>query len=291
MATITMPPKEDAMTPLRQKMIEDMQLYGLSARTRQSYVGAVKGLADFYKRSPDELNQEEIRKFFLHLIETRKVAKSTVTVYLSGIKFFCEKTLGHPMPVLDLVRPKRRRKLPCVLTIEEIKSILAQVRFPTIKMLLVMAYSCGLRLSEATHLKAGDVDMARMQVKVTGKGGKDRYVPLAQRCRELLTVYLKKHTPAPWLFTAKLRSGPCPGGTVQKAFRAALRKTDIDKPASVHTLRHSYATHLLENGIDIRLIQAALGHKHPSTTMVYAHLTSKSVAAYSKVVDAIMQTL
>mgnify|MGYP000597072212 CR=1 FL=1 len=279
------------MTPLRQRMIEDMQLHGLSARTQQSYVGAVKGLADFYHRCPAKLTEEEIRQFFLHLIETRQVAKSTVTVYLSGIKFFCDKTLGRPMPILDLVRPKRRRKLPCVLTIEEIKSIFAQVRSPTIKMLLAMAYSCGLRLSEATHLKAGDVDMARMQVKVTGKGGKDRYVPLAKRCRELLEVYLNKHRPAPWWFAGKLNNGPCPGGTVQKAFRAALRKTDIDKPASVHTLRHSYATHLLENGIDIRIIQAALGHKHPSTTMVYAHLTNKSVAAYSKVVDAIMHTL
>jgi site-specific recombinase XerD len=279
------------MTPLRQRMIEDMQLHGLSQRTQQSYVGAVKGLADFYNRSPAELGEEELRQFFLHLIETRKVAKSTVTVYLSGIKFFCEKTLGRKMPILELVRPKRRRKLPCVLTIEEIKSILAGVRAARIKMLLVMAYSCGLRLSEACHLKAGDVDLARRQLKVTGKGGKDRYVPLAKRTDELLQAYLKNHTPTPWLFTAKLRSGPCPTGTVQKTFKAALRLTDIDKPATVHTLRHSYATHLLENGIDIRIIQAALGHKHPSTTMVYAHLTSNSVATYSKVVDAIMHTL
>ncbi len=279
------------MTPLRQRMIEDMQLCGLSERTQQSYVWAVKGLADFYKRSPDDLGEEELRQFFLHLIETRKVAKSTVTVYLSGIKFFCEKTLGRQMPVLELVRPKRRRKLPCVLTIEEIKSILAGVRTARIKMLLTMIYACGLRLSEATHLRMGDVDMARMQVKVTGKGGKDRYVPLARRSKELLEAYLKQHRPTPWLFTDKQGHAPCPSGTVQKAFRAALRQTDIDKPATVHTLRHSYATHLLENGIDIRIIQAALGHKHPSTTMVYAHLSAKSTTAFSKVVDAIMHVL
>ena len=279
------------MTPLRQRMIEDMQLCGLSERTQQSYVGAVKGLADFYNRSPAELGEEELRQFFLHLIETRKVAKSTVTVYLSGIKFFCEKTLGRQMPILELVRPKRRRKLPCVLTIEEIKSILAGVRTARIKMLLVMVYSCGLRLSEATHLRMGDVDMARMQVKVTGKGGKDRYVPLARRTKELMEAYLKRHHPAPWLFTDKQGRAPCPSGTVQKAFRAALLQTHVDKPATVHTLRHSYATHLLENGIDIRIIQAALGHKHPSTTMVYAHLTSKSTAAYNSVVDAIMNAL
>jgi site-specific recombinase XerD len=279
------------MTPLRQRMIEDMQLHGLSERTQQSYVWAVKGLADFHNRSPAKLSEEEVRQFFLHLIETRKVAKSTVTVYLSGIKFFCEKTLNKPMPILELVRPKRRRKLPCVLTIEEIKSILAGVSAARIKMLLVMVYSCGLRLSEATHLRISDVDMARMQVKVTGKGGKDRYVPLATRTKQLLEAYLKQHRPAPWLFTDKQGHAACPSGTVQKAFRSALRQTDIGKPATVHTLRHSYATHLLENGIDIRIIQAALGHKHPSTTMVYAHLTSKSVDAYSKVLDVIMQPL
>ena len=279
------------MTPLRKKMLEDMQLYGLSERTQGSYIRAVKGLAYHYNCSPERLSEEQIRQFFLHLIEDRKVAQSTVTVYLSGIKFFCEKTLGRSMPVFELVRPKRRRKLPSVLTIAEIKSILGAVRSPSIKMLLTMTYACGLRLSEATHLRAGDVDMARLQVKVTGKGGKDRYVPLARRCRELLEVYLKQHRPAPWLFTGKQGNVPCPGGTVQKAFRAALRNTDIDKSASVHTLRHSYATHLLENGIDIRIIQAALGHKHPSTTMIYAHLTSKSVATYNSVVDAIMQSL
>ena len=154
-----------------------------------------------------------------------------------------------------------------------------------------MTYGCGLRLSEATHLKVADVDMSRMQVKVTGKGGKDRYVPLAQRSKQLLALYLNEHRPVKYLFIGKTVKGPIPGGTVQKAFKAALKQTDINKPATIHTLRHSYATHLLENGIDIRIIQAALGHKHPSTTMVYAHLTSKSVAAYSKVLDAIMNSL
>jgi integrase/recombinase XerD len=279
------------MTPLRQKMLEDMQLHGLSKRTQQSYVWAVRGLADYYHRSPAELAEEEIRQFFLHLIDTRKLAKSTITVYLSGIKFFFEKTLGKTMPVFDLVRPRRRKKLPVVLTIEEIKNILSLIRSPTIKTLLMMTYGCGLRLSEATHLKIADVDMSRMQIKVTGKGGKDRYVPLAQRSKQLLALYLDEHRPVKYLFIGKTVKGPIPGGTVQKAFKAALKQTDINKPATIHTLRHSYATHLLENGIDIRIIQAALGHKHPSTTMVYAHLTSKSVAAYSKVLDAIMNSL
>jgi len=279
------------MKPLRKKMYEDMRLHGLAERTQQSYVGAVKGLASHFNRSPDQLTEEELRQFFLYLIDTRKVAKSTVTVYLSGLKFFYEKTLGKTMPILGLVRPKKRKKLPTVLTIEEIKSILSQIRSPAIKMLLIMIYSCGLRLSEATHLDVASVDMGRMQVKVTGKGSKDRYVPLAQRTKQLLSAYLNKHRPANWLFVGKVKEGPCPGSTVQKAFKSALKRTGISKPATVHTLRHSYATHLLENGIDIRIIQRALGHKYPSTTMVYAHLTSKSINSYCKVVDAIMQSL
>lgn len=280
------------MTPLRRKMYEDMQLHGLAERTQQSYVRAVKGLAKHYNRSPDVLTEEEIRKFFLHLVETRKVSKSTVTVYLSGLKFFYQKTLGKTMPVFGLIRTRRRKKLPTVLTIEEIKAIFACVRSPVIRMLLTMIYSCGLRLAEATHLKLASVDMGRMQVKVTGKGGKDRYVPLPRRSKQLLQAYLDKHRPADWLFTGKVNNAvPCPKGTVQKAFKAALIQTGISKPATVHTLRHSYATHLLENGIDIRIIQRALGHKHFSTTMVYAHLTAKSVNSYCKVVDAIMQPL
>jgi len=284
-------PKEDTVTPLRKKMLEDMQLNGLSERTQESYVGAVKRLADHYNRPPDRLSEQEIRQFFLYLIESKKLSKSTITVYLSGIKFFCEKTLGKTMPIFELVRPKRRKKLPTVLSLEEIKSILSQIRAPVIKMVLIMTYSCGLRISEATHLKVTDVDMARMQVKVTGKGGKDRYVPLAQRTKALLLAYLKKGPPAKWLFTAKLTKGPCGLSTVQKAFKLAVKQAGITKPATVHTLRHSYATHLLENGIDIRIIQMALGHKHPSTTMVYAHLTAKSTNAYCRVVDVIMSSL
>jgi len=272
-------------------MLEDMRLCGLAKKTRQSYMTTVKTLAGYYNRSPDTLTEEEVRQFFLYLIDTKKAAKSTVTVYLCGIKFFYQKTLGRELPILGLVRPKRRKKLPVVLSIEEIKLIFSRLRSPIIKMLLVMTYSCGLRLSEATHLTVADVDIHRRQVKVTGKGGKDRYVPLAQRTKQLLKNYLKQHRPVKWLFTSSRTNSHCPNGTVQKAFKAALKQTDIGKTASIHTLRHSYATHLMENGIDIRIIQKALGHKHPSTTMVYTHLTSKGVKLYHNVVDAIMQPL
>lgn len=227
------------MTPLRKRMIEDMQLHGLADRTQESYVSAVHHLARYYNRSPDRLSPEELRHFFLHLIKEKQVARSTVTVHLCGIKFFFEKTLGRQMPVLELVRPKRRKKLPAVLSIEEVRRILSLLTNPTARMALTMIYSCGLRLSEGTHLQTWDVDADRRTVKVTGKGGKDRYVPLARRPLALLRGYQKEHPSATWLFAGKNKDRPFSNATLQKAFKAALKQAGVQKHASIHTLRHS----------------------------------------------------
>ena len=170
------------MTELRRRMTEDMQLRGLSERTQQSYIDAVRGLTKFYHRPPDQLGEEEIRNFFLHLINERGAARSTVTVYLCGIKFFYEKTLKRQWPVFHLVRPKKRVKLPEILTLQEVRYLLSEAANPVARMALTMIYSCGLRLSEGIHLKTGDIDSDRMLVAVrNGKGGKDRYVPLPER--------------------------------------------------------------------------------------------------------------
>jgi len=264
-----------------------------SIRTEEAYLQWVRRFIYYHgKQHPKDLGETHVNQFLSHLAVKRRVAASTQNQALCALVFLYRHVLQKELGEFgDIVRAKRPVRLPEVLTREEIKRLMTHMD-GIYKLMAGLMYGAGLRLMETVRLRVKDVDFGYNRITVRdGKGGKDRYVPLAQGCRELLAVYLEQHTPAPWLFTAKLRSGPCPGGTVQKAFRAALHKTDIDKPASVHTLRHSYATHLLENGIDIRLIQAALGHKHPSTTMVYAHLTSKSVVAYSKVVDAIMQSL
>lgn len=161
------------MTELRRRMIQDMELRGFSPKTRKAYVDAVKGLAAFHHRSPDKLGDEEIRQFFLHLVSERHAARSTVTIYLCGIKFFYEKTLGRELPVMNLVRPRKRVKLPVVLSTSETKELLEQVRHPAYRMALTMIYSCGLRLSEGVHLKVADIDGQRMLVRVeNGKGGK-----------------------------------------------------------------------------------------------------------------------
>lgn len=277
------------MTELRRKMIEDMQLHGYSEKTRESYVNAVKGLSAFYKRSPDKLTEEEIRDFFLHLVNERRSARSTVTVYLCGIKFFYEKTLGRDWLVFDLIRPKKRNKLPVVLTTEEVRHILSFIRNPAARMALETIYSCGLRLSEGIHLEVSDIDGKRTTVHVrNGKGGKDRYVPLPRKTLEHLRSYWTLLRPRPWLFPAKKGGEPISDTTLQKTFKAALRQSGIEKKVSIHSLRHSYATLLLENGIDLRTIQEILGHKSPQTTSVYTHLTRKSIERLHATINKLM---
>ena len=280
------------MTELRRKMREDLQLHGYAEKTQTSYIDAVKGLAKFYHKSPDQLSEEQIRDFFLHLINERKAARSTVTIYLCGIKFFYEKTLGRDWVVFDLIRPKTREKLPVVLTPEEVHHLLSLVADPTKRMALRMIYSCGLRLSEGIHLQVDDIDSKRMLVRVrNGKGGKDRYVPLPQRTLEHLRAYWADSRPRPWLFPARGKKQALSDSSLQKTFKAVVRQSPIEKKVSIHSLRHSYATSLLENGVDLRTIQELLGHKSPQTTSVYAHLTAKTEAKLHVTINLLMSKL
>jgi len=277
------------MTELRSRMIQDMQLHGLAARTRQSYVDAVKGLARFYRRSPDRLSEDEIRSFFIHLINEKGAARSTVTIYLCGIKFFYETTLGRKLPILEIVRPAKRHKLPVVLSTEEVNNLLERVKNPVYRMCLTLIYACGLRLSEGLHLRVGDIDSDRMLVAVrNGKGGKDRYVPLPERTLEQLRAYWMLHRPKTWLFSTKTGQLPLNPTTLQKTFKVVVRQSGIGKNASVHTLRHSYATYLLESGVNLRVIQELLGHKSPHTTAIYTHLTQKTVDQLATVINRLM---
>lgn len=280
------------MSALRQRMLEDMQLHGFAQRTQQCYVDAVARLAKYYRRSPDDLSEEEIRKFFLWLVAERRVARSTLTVYRSGIRFLYEKTLHRDWPVLDLVRPQHREKLPVVLAVEEIRQLLELVRHPVVRPCLAVIYSCGLRLSEGTHLEVPDIDRARMLLAVrSGKGGRDRYVPLPERTLEIIGSYWRVGRPQPWLFPSSRRQAPLGHTTLQRTFSAVLRQSGIQKHASIHTLRHSYATHLLERGVSLRIIQELLGHQSPETTAVYTHVTPLITATLHTTVNQLMATL
>jgi integrase/recombinase XerD len=262
------------MTELRRRMKEDLQLAGYSLRTQESYIATVRVLAKYYHRSPDLLTEDEIRRFFIHMINDLNSSGSSVTVYLCGIKFFYETTLKRTWKIFDLVRPMRTKRLPVVLSPDEVRSILQLILNPIYRMALTIIYACGLRISEGVRLMTTDVDGKRNMLKVHGKGSKDRYVPLADRPLELLREYYKKYgTNTGFLFPHK--DGHINKDTLGVAFRKAVRQSSVNKLVSVHSLRHSYATLLLESGEDIRVIKDLLGHSSIVTTDIYTHVTGK----------------
>jgi integrase/recombinase XerD len=286
------------MTPLRQRMIEDMQLAGYSARTQEAYVGAVRQVFDYFQCTPGQLTEEHVREYFLYLANERKVSRPTATIALCGVKFFFERTLKRQWTALDLIRPRPEKKLPVVLSREEVRRILEQVHTPVYRTCLTTIYSCGLRLLEGAHLQIPDIDSGRMHLHIHGKGGIDRYVPLPDRTLELLREFWKTHRSRPWVFPATTRglkrSGeihPLTDSSLQKAFKRALKRTGISKRAHIHSLRHAYATHLLEMGVNLRIIQESLGHRSARTTQIYTHLTKQARDAVIHPLNELMKDL
>ena len=288
------------MTQLRQRMIECLQLRGLSKRTQESYVQAVRLLAEHYHKSPDLISEEELRQYFLYLKNVKKYSRSSTTIALCGIKFFFEHTLHRDFPILNFIRPHREKKLPAILSPDEVRRILQLLRLPAYRTCLSTIYSCGLRLQEGTHLQVADLDSSRMMIHLRdGKGAKDRYVPLPLRTLELLRHYWGTHRNPILIFPSAGRDRdalskstlPIPPSTIQKAFKAALIESKIQKRASVHTLRHSWATHLLEAGVNLRLIQEYLGHSSPATTSLYTHLTVKAEQLAADLINRLMSDL
>jgi site-specific recombinase XerD len=240
------------MSPLRQRMIEDMQLRGYSARTQECYVRAVRQLAEHFHKSPARLGEEELRRYFLYLANDRKLARPSTTIALCGIKFFYEHTLQQRFTTLELVRPAPEKKLPVVLSREEVRRILGAVRIPVYRTCLTTIYACGLRLLEGAQLQVADVDSARMVLHIRhGKGGRDRYVPLPAPTLQMLRAFWRTHRSPQWLFPAPTRhgltyslahdAGAVTRSSLQSAFRAALKRSGIAKRAHVHTLRHYVA--------------------------------------------------
>jgi integrase/recombinase XerD len=288
------------MTALRQRMLEDMQLRDLAPKTQEAYVGAVAQLAKYFDKSPELLTEEELRQYFLYLSNAKRASRSTIVVALCGIKFLYSYTLRREWPLLELVRSAQEKKLPTVLSREEVQHILSCLQHPAYRACLTTIYACGLRLNEGVHLQVKDMDSARMMVHVRqAKGLKDRYVPLPQSVLELLRRYWASHRHPQWLFPGAPPAGhsrqaatrPICQSSVQRAFQAALTASGIQKPASVHTLRHSYATHLLEAGVNLRLIQAWLGHSSPKTTAIYTHLTRRAEERALESINRVMSDL
>jgi len=281
-----------ALTPLRQRLIEDLQLHGLAAKTQDAYVRAVRQLAEHYGKSPDRITEEELRQYFLYLQQEQHVSASTFTIALCGLKFFYEQTLQREWATLDLVRPAREKKLPAVLSTAEVCRILGCLRQPRYQVCLGTIYACGLRLQEGVRLQVQDIDGDRRLIHVRhGKGGQDRYVPVPDHALDRLRQYWSSHRHPVWLFPAgplSTATGPMSVSGVQRAFQAALQASGVQKLATVHTLRHSYATHLLEAGVNLRLIQAYLGHRSPQTTALYTHLTQPADQLASEAINRVM---
>jgi site-specific recombinase XerD len=281
-------------------MIECLQLRGLSERTQEAYVRAVRQLSEHYHKSPDQITEAELRQYFLYLKNIKHYARSSSTIAICGIRFFFERTLEKDWTIFNLVRPAPEKKLPVILSLSEVRQILSRLRLPRYKVCLTTIYSCGLRLQEGTNLHVADIDSARLMIHVRhGKGAKDRYVPLPQRTLQLLREYWLTHRnplllfPSPGHGEVPLATSaePLHKSSVQDAFRAALKASGNNKRASVHTLRHSWATHLLEAGVNLRLIQEWLGHSSPATTSVYTHLTVKAEQLGAAAINQLMSDL
>jgi len=277
------------MKNLKQRMIEDMKLRGLAPTTQHRYLHTITALAEHYHRQLDELTQEQIRDYLLYLIESKRCARSTFNVDLCAIKFLYQKTLGRDWSLLQLKCSKTSKRLPIVLSRDEVWSLLDLVRRPKARMSLTLMYTCGLRVSEAVNLRLRDIDSKRMVVWVrNAKGYKDRSVPLPTQTLAQLRAYWLQHRPKIWLFPSEQGVSTITINCVQRCLKATLRQSHVHKNVSCHTLRHSYATHLLEAGVHLRVIQALLGHKRITTTFIYMHLTQGTMVNVQKKINELM---
>lgn len=278
------------MTQLRKKMLEELQRRNYSQRTIESYLHAVEDFARHFGKSPDQLNQEHIRQYHLHLVHERKFAVNTIVVRISALRFFFVKTLGRPYQREDLPSPRRPKRLPTVLSQDEVARLLASAGNLFHYAILMTLYSTGLRRAELARLRVTDIDSERMVIHVhQGKGNRDRDVPLTPKLLETLRTYYRWKKPQIWLFPREGMAAaeqPISPKSVYFAVKEAAKRAGLQKPVSPHTMRHSWATHLLENGADLRTIQMLLGHADLEHTTVYLHMSQRHLQAVSNPVEA-----
>ena len=259
---------------LHDKMLKDMQLRGFSPNTQYRYLMNLKSFETHFGKPAQQMGQDELRDFLHYLIREKKVSSSYVNSVYSALKFFFATTLGRSWDMSEIPRVKKARKLPVALSKEEINRLLAVTTNIKFQTMFMLAYSAGLRVSEIARLKIADIDSENMQIFVRqGKGNIDRYSILSEICLETLRRYWREYRPTVWLFPGKISGEPIRARAIQDAFLKMRIKTGLDPKASIHSLRHSFATHLLEDGVNIVYIQQLLGHARISTTTIYLHLT------------------
>ena len=279
---------ESKRAQILEAMDQELKLRGYGARTHKTYLGHVARFIRFYSKEPQDLGEAEVRQFVLHLLEERK-SHSYVNQCVSALKFLYEKVLKQPSPVVNLPRPKKDRKLPEVLSRAEVLRLFEAVSNLKHRALLMMIYSSGLRVGEVVRLRVEDVDSERGLIHIRqGKGRKDRYVMLSEVALGALREYWRAYRPTKWLFPGQREGRHLHERTVEKILKQACQRAGIRKDISVHTLRHSFATHLLEMGTDLRYIQELLGHKSSKTTEIYTHVSQRNIAAIRSPLDEIM---
>lgn len=279
------------MTPLRQRMIDDMRLRDFSKHTIAAYISAVYRLAKYYRRSPDELDREEIRAFLVDLVEQveqRKVSWSYYSQVLCALRFLYRHVLRRGEVVEDIRGPKPQKRLPVVLSIHEVARFFKAITSLKYRTILMLAYGAGLRIGEAVQVRLSDIDRERNVIRVQqGKGKKDRYTLLSPALLEILDRYCWAAQPEDLLFTSRVKGRPIADSAVQRVCIQARTDSGIDKQISPHTLRHSFATHLLEAGTDLRVIQELLGHASPKTTARYTHVSTALIGKTVSPLDAL----
>jgi integrase/recombinase XerD len=284
--------RTEGISPLRRRMIEDMTVRNLSPTTRKSYIQNVKKFSQHFGRSPDHLGHEEVRDYQVHLV-SQGIAWATLNQVVSSLRFFYGVTLGCKDPPERIPYARRAKTLPVILSPEEVAAFLEAVPSRRDRVALTTAYATGLRASEVVWLRIQDIDSCRMVIHVTnGKGGKQRNVMLSPKLLGILRAYWDIERPRrPWLFPGRTGEKPLDPSTLNAACAAAVEATGIGKHATLHSLRHAFATHLIEQGVDISIVQALLGHSHLSTTMRYIRVATRAIAAVKSPLEHLKLTV
>lgn len=276
------------MTELRLRMLQEMQLRNLSQNTQKRYIDRVSAFARHFGKSPEQLGPEDVRSYQLYLLQKRKLSSSTLNVTVSALRFFYGVCLKQDWNVERIIYAKREKKLPLILSPEELVQFFHAVRSKKYRALFMTIYSTGLRVSEATQLKISDVDSKRMTVRVEqGKGNKDRYVMLSPKLLDILRDYWKMYRPDKWLFPGEKADRHMSPTSVRHVCRIASLESRLIKRVTPHTLRHCFATHLLEAGTDLRKIQTLLGHKSLESTALYTHVAMQNVQQTNSPLDSL----
>ena len=285
--------KPPQVTSIRQRMIDDMVVRRMSEGTQQQYLSACRRFAEYYNGTPPgRMGPDHIKAYQVYLVRERKVAWSTLNINVCALRFLFCVTLGRDWAVKHIVYAKLPKKLPEVLSLEEVEQFLSPIENIKHRAMLVLAYATGLRLMEVATLKISDIDNRRMVIRVeNGKGGKDRYVMLAPSLLLLLREYWRVIRPKHWLFPGASPDKHITGGGLSKACAKAWQASGLTKKVTVHTLRHTFATHLLESGSNIRLIQVLLGHSSLSTTAIYTHVATSTVCATRSPLELLSKTV